>query len=68
MRICLQGDEDEDKDKLLMVLGEVSRDYLVKSRYSELHSSLYGQTIDEIHLKVDISIQLNFVYLDWLTS
>ncbi|CAL8127109.1 unnamed protein product [Orchesella dallaii] len=46
-----KGDEEEDKDKLLAVLGEVSRDYLVKSRYFELHSNLHTQTADEIHLK-----------------
>jgi phosphoinositide-3-kinase regulatory subunit len=46
-----KGDEDEDKDKILSVLGEVSQDYLVKSRYFELHSNLQTQTLDEIHLK-----------------
>lgn len=50
--MLIQGDEEEDKDKLLAVLGEVSRDYLVKSRYFELHSTLHAQTVDEIHLKV----------------
>ncbi|CAG7822596.1 unnamed protein product [Allacma fusca] len=46
-----KGDEDGDKDKLLMLLIEVSQNYLVKSRYYELHSCLLNQTCDEIHLK-----------------
>lgn len=47
-----KGEDDQDKDKLLLLLGEVSRDYLVKSRYLELHSQLYSQTADEINYKV----------------
>ncbi len=48
-----QGDEDEDKDRLLTVLGEVSRDYLIKLRYEELHGELLTKTADQIHLKVN---------------
>jgi len=35
----------------LVALGEVSRDYLMRSRYFELHTNLQSQTADEIHLK-----------------
>lgn len=47
-----KSEEDEDKDKLILLLGEVSRDVLLKSRYLELQSQMYSQTSDEINLKV----------------
>lgn len=48
----LQADGDDDKEKLMIVLNEIICDYLVKSRYYELHSLLKNQTSDEIHYKV----------------
>lgn len=35
----------------MLALGEVSREYLTKSRYYELQTILQSQTSDEIHLK-----------------
>ncbi|OXA60815.1 phosphatidylinositol 3-kinase regulatory subunit alpha isoform X2 [Folsomia candida] len=50
-----KSEEDEDKDKLLLLLGEVSRDFLLKSRYLELQSQMYSQTSDEIKFKKQAS-------------